>query len=686
MKRNNLALLAFAFAAGSTWASDATNSNATIEEVVVQAPAERRTIELIDTNGIAADTAQLLKRAVGADVVSNGPITGMAQVRGMSRFRVASHVDGASISPGGPNWMDAPLTYAPAATLERLSIHRGIAPVSAAAESIGGVVSAESWQGEFTDTPELSGRVRTGYQSASAAQLASAMAVYSADAHKLRVGAMYETADDVEFDGGTLEPSEYERNRYDLGYGFRAGDHEVSLSYARVETGDAGTAALPMDIQYIDADLWNVVYRYAPGHRENVKLQIYGSEIDHGMTNYHLRTAPPPPMWRRNITAGDNIGARLTVSLGGWRVGADLHRESHESDIGNPNNAMFFVQNFDDAERSIMGLFAERVWAFDGGSTLETGLRVNRVKSNADLVNATPAVMGMPPAVALRDNFNTADRSRTDTLVDIALRLRVPLTEHLAIYAGAARKSRAPAYQERFLWLPLQATAGLADGRTYTGNLDLDPEIATDVELGFDWRGENFVVSPRFFYRNVDDYITGAPSTNAAAIMFTRMMGNAEPLAFTNVDARFYGVDVDWHWQIADRWRLHGLVDLVRAERRSGSDDLYRIPPASGLLALTHDRARWSFTAELMGSARQDRVAVLNNEPETAGYAVINVSAAWRLSEALRLNAGVENLADRRYRDHLAGIYRPASNADLARGERIPGAGRNVYLRLDLRW
>ena len=77
--------------------------------------------------------------------------------------------------------------------------------------------------------------------------------------------------------------------------------------------------------------------------------------------------------------------------------------------------------------------------------------------------------------------------------------------------AKAARKTRSPHYLERFAWLPLEVTAGLADGNNYVGDVDLDPEISYEVELGLDWRGSALFVAPRAFYRNVDDYIQGVP-------------------------------------------------------------------------------------------------------------------------------------------------------------------------------
>ena len=68
---------------------------------------------------------------------------------------------------------------------------------------------------------------------------------------------------------------------------------------------------------------------------------------------------------------------------------------------------------------------------------LELGGRYNRIESDAGEVNATPAMMGMPPAVALRDNFNGADRSLTDNNVDLVAKLRFEAADNLSYYAGS---------------------------------------------------------------------------------------------------------------------------------------------------------------------------------------------------------------------------------------------------------
>ena len=98
---------------------------AVVEEVVVVGEQDRRIFELAETVDVVPDSAALLKKTVGANVISNGPLTGIAQYRGMSRFRINTQVNGAVVSAGGPNWMDPPLSYAPAAHLESLEVCAG---------------------------------------------------------------------------------------------------------------------------------------------------------------------------------------------------------------------------------------------------------------------------------------------------------------------------------------------------------------------------------------------------------------------------------------------------------------------------------------------------------------------------------------------------------------------------------
>jgi iron complex outermembrane receptor protein len=658
------------------------------EEVLVFGTQNRLEMEVSSLDAAVPDSAAMLRKLPGANVNSNGPVSGIHQYRGMFGTRVNVNVDGMHIAPGGPNLMDAPLSYAPAAMLESLTIYRGVAPVSVAQESIGGAIIAETAKGDFGDTSDfgVNGAITAGGQSVNNGWLGNALLAITNEHHKIYLNGLAEAGDDAKFPDGKIRPSEYERKRIDAGYAWQSGSHLLDISTARNETGYAGNPALPMDIAYIDSNLYQGKYRYGNDHWA-LEASLHGNEVDHLMTNNHLRTPPASLMaYRDAYTTSDALGYKLMAEFYSpnavWRVGTDGQQAVHNADISNPNNASFFVVNFNDSEREVLGLFGETDIQFSSAWELNAGIRYNQVSMDSDTVAASMAMMS-PAILSLQQQFNSADRSTTDNNIDWLLRANWSPSSNWTYTAAIARKTRSAAYQEKYLWLPLQSSGGLADGKNYIGDIDLKPEVAHEIELGFDWESETVLVSPRIFYRNVDDYIQGVPSTNAAANMVSGMMGNPDPLQFANVEATIYGFDMEWGVAMNQLWSLYGIVNYIRGERDDIDDNLYRIAPPNTTLGLRYEAHRWQANLETVAYARQSHVSTTNDETETAGHAIINFASQVNLVDSLTLAIGIDNLLDRNYSDHLNGINR-AINEDIARGDKLPGWGRNVYARL--RW
>ena len=61
-----------------------------MEELLVKATYDSRTIDVSEARIISPDTAALLTRAPGANVNGNGPLTGIPQYRGMYGARIAT--------------------------------------------------------------------------------------------------------------------------------------------------------------------------------------------------------------------------------------------------------------------------------------------------------------------------------------------------------------------------------------------------------------------------------------------------------------------------------------------------------------------------------------------------------------------------------------------------------------------
>jgi iron complex outermembrane receptor protein len=720
-----LAALAGLIFAGAAWAGEPPPAPETATEPIPKAEVERlpigdfhnATLLPSEQSYPPLDPAALLKYAPGATVNSNGPLTGLSQYRGMSGPRVNTLVNGLNVSPACPNWMDPPLSFIPTGDLHEMVVLRGIAPVSAGSEAIGGTIRANARQGGFgTDEQfDLHGIIGAGGQTVGSGYSGNALLWLSNDHHRFQLSGVYLRGDDFEAGrGDEVVPTEYRRWNAGLGYGFRNGAQRAGLFYFFDDTRDTGTPALPMDIHSVDMHTFRAEYQNTFGP-VNVEARFHYIDGSHQMDNFSVRSPPrnTGDMRMRRLSEAEAkdraYDVRGSTALGGGqlRFGTDGWLPENQADILNPDNPTFEIVNFNDVKRNRFGFFGE--WEGEPVEkwNLTAGLRYTRVDSDAGRVSAAGLGMNQGNADELAAAFNSSDRSRQDNLFDVALVLRRNLTDTTALEFGLARKQRAPSYQERYLWLPLEATAGLADGRNYVGDLDLDPETSYHFDLGLSSATEHFYFTPRLFYKRVDDYIQGAPLSSGPAVAFRHMAADmikgggycqanpataaCVPLQFRNVDAELYGADVGFGVAITGHWRMDGTVSYVYGKRRDIDDDLYRIAPPNAVVDLTCLGRNWSVTAEGEFALKQDNVSEVSAEQDTDGYALLHLYGQYTLKDSLKIRAGVRNVFDSFYQSHVAGINRVIADADgdpidLDVGERLPGPGRNFFIHAEYRF
>jgi iron complex outermembrane receptor protein len=641
----------------------------------------------------APDTTHLLARLPGAAAVANGALSGQLQYRGLFGPRLNIRVNDQMIASGGPNLMDPPLHYAPSVLVERIEFARGVSPVSDG-PGLGGGFNASLISGDFTDQAgfSLSHTLTLAARSADDSTAIGGLVGLSNDSLRFHVLGSLETGDDRETPYGTIHGSEHERSVYGIGGGWRSGPHTLSVEFRRNETGPTGNPPFSMDIRFIDTDTARIAYR---GDFDAIRLDLAAgwSDVGHGMNNVSLRPAPGSPMrWRETFAYAETrtLSAALALAaMGGeLRAGIDHADTAHDVTITNPVNADFYLHNLPDIDLSRTGAFVEWDGPMIAGWQGELGLRVDHHEASAGLAATGSAVPAMPGMLAMAANM--ADRDWQGSTLDAALRLWRPLSETITVRLNLARKTRAPGYLERFAWLPTAASGGLADGNTYVGDLELEPETAWIAEAGLDWSDAQAYARPTLFIRRIDDYIQGVPFDatpgliNSPVEMVSAMNGDPTPLRFANVDAELFGLDADFGYRIDAHWRLDGAVSWVRGKRRDIKDDLYRIAPAHLRISASYDAETWTVTLESLATARQDEVSLANGETATPGQVVANLYGRWDVRPGVSLALGVENLLDQPWRDHLAGVNRNAGS-DIGLGERLPGNGRSFGLRLAIR-
>ena len=102
--------------------------------------------------------------------------------------------------------------------------------------------------------------------------------------------------------------------------------------------------------------------------------------------------------------------------------------------------------------------------------------------------------------------------------------------------------------------------------------------------------------------------------------------------------------------------------------------DVAEVPPLKGRLGLRYDTGLWFAEAELVASATQNKIDSDVNETKTSGYGIVNLKAGISYRN-FTLNAGVENLFDKKYYEHFSYVRNPFST-----GVKVPEPGRSFYV------
>jgi iron complex outermembrane receptor protein len=691
MKTSILSLAVALTAAGPAFAVEGDEQSP--DTIVVTAPRLTATVTATEADeelSTGPDGAAFIARQPGAALVANGALSGQVQMRGLFGERILLRINGQRFATGGPNAMDPAMHYAPMMLIDRIEIARGISPVRDG-PGLGGGVNTILKHARFGNGSGLSPQIdlTSQYRSVDDSIAVGGLVALASDSLRLGVIGSYETGDDIRFPGGRIGSTSFHRAVYGVQAGLRAGPGEFSLEYRRQDTGRSGNPPFAMDIVYFHTDFARAGFE--GDLNENLRLEVHANYtgVSHRMNNYELRPAPAVAMTRQSDTYADTMTADASLRFGSAdrhiRVGADFELIDKGYRLYNPLSPAFFIHPLDRASSDRVGGFVEWRSGF-GAIESELGLRIDRHGASTGSSRFGPGVPAGP--VNLANAFALADRNWSGTSVDASLRLWAEMdacTPRLTL----AHKTRAPSLIERYSWLPTEASGGLADGNIYVGDVNLRIEKAWIAELGVDWQNDNAYARPVVYYRRINDFIQGVPFDVTPGILDTPVeivsngSGDPTPLRFANTDTRIWGADIAFGAKIAGPLRLDGVASYVRAERTDIADNLYRMAPANGRLAVSWEESRWSIAVEGRFIARQNHVAATNSEVPSAGYILANISGYWLIREGVRLDLGIENLFDTYYLDHLAG-YNRITGSDVPLGSRLPGAGRTAFVRI--RW
>lgn len=622
----------------------------------------------------ASDGADYLKTIPGFNAIRNGGTNGDPVLRGMFGSRL-NLLSGGGAMPGAcPGRMDNPLSYVSPETYDRLVVVKGPQTVLWGPGASAGTVRFERETPRFESPGVRAAGSLLGGSFGRNDQVLNVTA--GMPVGYVRFDGNRSQADDYHDGDDVRVPSRWKKWNADGAIGWTPDENTVlELAVGRGD-GEARYAGRSMDgAQFLRESYGlNFEKKHIGGALDEIQASAYRNYADHVMDNYSLRepnptSAMPMPMASNvdRLTTGGRIAT--TWKLGDVDVvaGVDTQESRHRRRSAKGRGAYKSQPWSTDARFTNAGAFTEITWHTATQGRIVGGLRADRATVR-DERKTTGSMMPMPnPSAGVR---------RKETLPAGFLRFEQDMQAFPATwYAGIGHVARMPDYWELF-----SADRGpVGSVNPFTA---IQPERTTQLDLGIQYRGEHFDAWASVYAGRMQDYILFRYTGGG-------MMGTTSQVS--NVDADIRGGEAGIEWRPTTQWKMGGTLAYAWGENRTDGSALPQMPPLDARLTLGWDNGRWSLGGLFRAVARQNRVSAGDGNVTgrdlgpSAGFAVFSLNGSYRYNEKAWLSAGIDNVFDRLYSEHL----NLAGNADFGYpGEpvRIAETGRNIWVKLNFRY
>lgn len=360
------------------------------------------------------------------------------------------------------------------------------------------------------------------------------------------------------------------------------------------------------------------------------------------------------------------------------RFGLNASRNRNEHAL---TGTAFASQPYPNTETTKYGAFIEDEIIFNlGGHRLAVipGLRVDRVKSS--IYDTSNFGNTRITAAQLQAMYGSGV---SNTIVSPSLSVVYDIVPRVSAYAQWKHSGRSPSVSEMFGYWN-------GGGGTYAllGNPDLKKETSDAFDIGLKGSPiDGIVFNSSMFYTKYKDFIAYTRYQRSLnPEMFTTVQSNLSTVyrAENRDSAYIYGLELSTRIDhgafvpalrgVYSNWAV-GYSQGKAKSRYNGDSyqDLDTVQPAKLIIGVGYDAPEKRWGSNLTGTFVKGKQAKATNRNSYAnaggvvgdstvsyfnvpGYASFDLTGYWRIGRNVRINAGINNLLDKRYWDY-ASVY-----------------------------
>lgn len=196
-------------------------------------------------------------------------------------------------------------------------------------------------------------------------------------------------------------------------------------------------------------------------------------------------------------------------------------------------------------------------------------------------------------------------------------------------------------------------------------NTDIKPETVHTIDIGWKHFSKTWFVDLAIFYSKYKDKIASVETGDLTADgQFIVQSQNIN-------DVVLYGLESSFKYNFDPDSKISVVINYTWGEETSNgiSEPADRIPPLNGFIGYKRQLTdKWSINPKIIYSGTQERLSARDSRdprinPEgTGGFVSYNFYSNFKLTGTTNIRFGLENIFDKKYREHGSGIEAAGRN------------------------